>query len=54
VAEPPAPAACPFCAARDTEVIAAWGTTMLTRQQRCRACGSYFESLRAASTGTDA
>jgi len=28
-------------------VIGAWATSMLTRQQRCRVCGSYFESVRS-------
>jgi hypothetical protein len=43
--EPPA-VACAFCGATDTELVAAIGSTLLTRQHRCRACGSYFESVR--------
>jgi hypothetical protein len=43
---PDAPVACAFCGATDTELVAARGTTLLTRQHRCRACGSYFESVR--------
>ena len=39
--------ACPFCDARDVERVAQWGGQMITAQWRCRACGSYFEALRA-------
>jgi hypothetical protein len=48
--EPAPAAACAFCGATDTEVIAPVGGTLLTRAHRCRACGSYFESLRRRPT----
>ena len=37
---------CPFCAAERTELIALFGSQLLTSQYRCQACGSYFEGLR--------
>ncbi|MGH7778151.1 MAG: hypothetical protein ACREPI_13395 [Candidatus Dormibacterales bacterium] len=49
--EPPAPElgpACPFCGARDAEVISLFGTQALTMQCRCRRCGSYFEAVKYA------
>ncbi len=41
-----APARCPFCESDRTELIALFGSQLLTSQYRCRACGSYFEGLR--------
>jgi hypothetical protein len=37
---------CPFCGATDTALVGAWGGTLLTRQNRCAACRTYFESVR--------
>ena len=39
--------ACPFCASADCELVAQFGGQIITAQWRCRACGSYFEALRA-------
>jgi sarcosine oxidase delta subunit len=37
---------CPFCESADVEEVSAWGGQIITRQMRCRACGSYFEAIR--------
>jgi transposase-like protein len=42
----PAPVRCPFCESEHTELIALFGSQLLTSQYRCTACGSYFEGLR--------
>jgi len=42
----PAPVRCPFCESEGTELIALFGSQLLTSQYRCAACGSYFEGLR--------
>jgi hypothetical protein len=41
-----APVRCPFCESERTELIALFGSQLLTSQYRCIACGSYFEGLR--------
>ncbi len=38
--------ACPFCDSEDTELIAPFGSQLLTSQHRCRACRTYFEAVR--------
>jgi uncharacterized Zn finger protein len=42
---------CPFCGADDVELVSAWGGQMITSQVRCRACGTYFEAIRAEFDG---
>ena len=37
---------CPFCDSADVEEVSQWGGQIITRQLRCRACGSYFEAIR--------
>jgi transposase-like protein len=37
---------CPFCAARNAQLISLFGSQLLFSQYRCGACGSYFEGLR--------
>jgi hypothetical protein len=37
---------CPFCGARDTELVSQFGGQLMTSQWQCRACGSYFEAVR--------
>jgi len=41
-----APLACPRCASRDTERIAAFGSTACKALWRCRACGEPFEHFK--------
>jgi hypothetical protein len=38
--------ACPFCDARDIELVSAWGGQLITSQLRCRSCNSHFEAVR--------
>lgn len=42
--EPRPEPACPFCRARDAEVISLFGTQAMVLQYRCRACRSLFEA----------
>jgi 1,2-phenylacetyl-CoA epoxidase catalytic subunit len=37
---------CPFCASADVEDVAQWGGQLITRQVRCRACNTHFETMR--------
>jgi ring-1,2-phenylacetyl-CoA epoxidase subunit PaaC len=37
---------CPFCASPDVEPVSQWGGQIITRQDRCRACNTYFEAVR--------
>ena len=39
--------ACPFCGAADVELLALFGSQLLTDQYYCRACRTPFEHLRA-------
>ena len=41
-----APLACPRCASRDTERLAAFGATACKALWRCRACGEPFEHFK--------
>lgn len=41
---------CPACGATDSEVLASFGSSLITAQLRCRACGSTFEGVRWAPT----
>jgi 1,2-phenylacetyl-CoA epoxidase catalytic subunit len=41
------PPECPFCGSPETELVSPWGGQMITSQQRCRGCGTYFEAVRA-------
>jgi hypothetical protein len=36
---------CPFCESTDTEVVAPFGSQLMTSQRRCRQCRSYFEAI---------
>lgn len=38
--------ACPFCGARDSELVSRFGGQIITAQWQCSACRSYFEALR--------
>ena len=46
MAEPERRVACPFCRAEKSELIALFGSQLLTSQYRCTSCGSYFEAVR--------
>jgi ribosomal protein L37AE/L43A len=37
---------CPFCDAREVELVAQFGGQLMTSSWQCRACGSYFEAVR--------
>ena len=37
---------CPFCEARDCELVSLYGSQLLLSQYRCKRCGSYFEAVR--------
>jgi hypothetical protein len=39
--------ACPFCGSMDVELLALFGSQLLTDQYYCRACRTPFEHLRA-------
>ncbi|HEU5349749.1 MAG TPA: hypothetical protein VFU63_14145 [Ktedonobacterales bacterium] len=39
--------ACPFCGSSDVELLALFGSQLLTDQYYCRACRTPFEHLRA-------
>ncbi len=39
--------ACPFCGSADVELLAPFGSQLLTDQYYCRACRTPFEHLRA-------
>jgi hypothetical protein len=39
--------ACPFCHSRDVELLALFGSQLLTDQYYCRACHTPFEHLHA-------
>ena len=38
---------CPFCGSADVELLALFGSQLLTDQYYCRACRTPFEHLRA-------
>ena len=38
---------CPFCGSPETELVSPFGGQIITSQQRCRSCGTYFEAVRA-------
>lgn len=42
--------ACPFCATTDTELIALFGSQLLTSQFYCRGCHTVFEAVRHGAT----
>jgi len=44
---PVAPLACPRCESRETERLAAFGSTACKSLWRCRACGEPFEQFKA-------
>jgi hypothetical protein len=44
---------CPFCESADVEEVSQWGGQIITRQLRCRACGSYFEAIREEFAAAD-
>jgi ring-1,2-phenylacetyl-CoA epoxidase subunit PaaD len=43
--------ACPFCGSADVELLALFGSQLLTDQYYCRACRTPFEHLRADEDG---
>jgi transposase-like protein len=46
MAEPENAVPCPFCEAKDSELISLFGSQLLLSQYRCKRCGSYFEAVR--------
>jgi transposase-like protein len=38
--------ACPFCGSTDSEMIALFGSQLLTSQFYCRGCHTVFEAVR--------
>lgn len=38
---------CPFCGSKEVELLALFGSQLLTDQYYCRACHTPFEHLRA-------
>ena len=45
--------ACPFCGSADVELLALFGSQLLTDQYYCRACRTPFEHLRADADAAD-
>ena len=43
---------CPFCGSADVELLALFGSQLLTDQYYCRACRTPFEHLRADASDT--
>ena len=43
--------ACPFCGSADVELLALFGSQLLTDQYYCCACRTPFEHLRADTSG---
>lgn len=37
---------CPFCGARDAELLSLFGSQLLTEQYYCRACRTPFEHIK--------
>jgi transcription elongation factor Elf1 len=37
---------CPFCGAREVELVSQFGGQLMTSQWQCKRCGSYFEAVR--------
>jgi ring-1,2-phenylacetyl-CoA epoxidase subunit PaaC len=37
---------CPFCGSSETELVSRFGGQIITSQQRCNSCGTYFEAVR--------
>jgi transposase-like protein len=46
-----APVVCPFCGSSDTELISLFGSQLSTSQYQCRACHTYFESMKQDDRG---
>lgn len=44
---------CPFCGSADVELLALFGSQLLTDQYYCRACRTPFEHLRADAEETE-
>ena len=45
--------ACPFCGSADVELLALFGSQLLTDQYYCRVCRTPFEHLRADADAAD-
>jgi hypothetical protein len=45
--------ACPFCGSADVELLALFGSQLLTDQYYCRACRTPFEHLRADASDVE-
>ncbi len=45
--------ACPFCGSAEVELLALFGSQLLTDQYYCRACRTPFEHLRADADEID-
>jgi ring-1,2-phenylacetyl-CoA epoxidase subunit PaaD len=41
---------CPFCGSTDTELLALFGSQLLTEQRYCRACRTPFEAIARDNT----
>ena len=44
---------CPFCGSADVELLALFGSQLLTDQYYCRVCRTPFEHLRADADAAD-
>lgn len=44
---------CPFCGSADVELLALFGSQLLTDQYYCRACRTPFEHLRADTSDVE-
>ena len=44
---------CPFCGSAEVELLALFGSQLLTDQYYCRACHTPFEHLRADADDAD-
>ncbi|HEX5158150.1 MAG TPA: hypothetical protein VFW17_13125 [Ktedonobacterales bacterium] len=44
---------CPFCGSAEVELLALFGSQLLTDQYYCRACHTPFEHLRADTDDAD-
>jgi transcription elongation factor Elf1 len=37
---------CPFCGAREVDLVSQFGGQLMTSQWQCKRCDSYFEAVR--------
>jgi hypothetical protein len=48
-AEEPAVVACVHCGSTDASALAAFGSSLLTSQMRCRSCGGHYDAVRSGA-----